>query len=104
MQQHGGYRPGAGRPKGTKLSHTLKTEKVRNYMIKQIEKEIRPILKAQVESAKGLYYEKKAADGTITVYKKEPDTKTGEYLINQVAGKPKETMEVYEDVTLKIDV
>jgi hypothetical protein len=53
------------------------------------------ILTAMIESAKGMYLQKTVEKDGLTipgkVYHKEPDTAVGQYLINQLMGKPKET-------------
>lgn len=79
----GGKREGAGRKKGYKA---IAAEKAREYLVKRIAAELEPITDMILKSAKA------------------GDTKSLEYLINQLIGKPKETMEIQEDVTLKIDV
>lgn len=40
---------------------------------------------------------------SVRVYQKEPDSATAQYLINQVAGKPKESMNVEGKVNLVMD-
>ena len=96
----GGAGRGQGRKKGHKASHTIKTENARAYLIEQVVKDLEPIVSAQKEAAKGLYYEN--AKGKI--YQREPDLKAGEYLLNQAAGKARETVEVHGDMILKINV
>jgi len=101
----GGKRPGAGRRKGSKASHTLSAEKAREYLISEVIKDLEPIVTAQKEAARGMWVEETDIHGNrIRVYKLKPDLKTGEYLLNQTVGKPKETMAVTEDVVIKIDV
>lgn len=34
--EHGGTRSGAGRPKGSKVSHTLEAEAFRQYLIQEV--------------------------------------------------------------------
>ena len=83
MAGKGGARPGAGRKKGYKA---IAAEKAREYLVRRIAEELEPITDVILASAKA------------------GDTKSLEYLINQLIGKPKETLEVQEDVVLKIDV
>jgi hypothetical protein len=71
----------------------------REQTIKKIYKHKDKILEAQIAGAVGFYYE--TADGKH-VYQKKPDLGTGEYLLNQLIGKPKESIEV-TSVSLKID-
>ncbi len=80
VKQNGGKRAGAGRKKA---QHTIATEKAREYLVKMIVKNLEPIVNAQIEAAKGISYV--AQKGRI--YTQLPNTKVGEYLLNQVAGK-----------------
>lgn len=92
MGKNGGKRPGAGRKKA---QHTIATEKMREFLVNKIAEEMEPILQAQIDAAKGISFEEVDKDGNrINVYKKLPDTKAGEYLLNQGVGKPKETTEL----------
>lgn len=86
IKKHGGKRDGAGRPKGTKANHTVEAESARAYVIKRITEELEPIVTKHIELAKA------------------GDRQGLEYLINQGIGKPRETMEVTVDATLKLDV
>lgn len=97
----GGKREGAGRKKEQR---TIEKEKAREFMINKIAKDLEPIITAQIDAAKGMWYESTTSEGTIRVYQKLPILGTGEYLLNQATGKPAETMKVEEDITLKIDV
>lgn len=64
-------------------------------MISRIAQEFAPIVTAQIEAAKGIWVEENDSAGNrIRVYKKFPDLKAGEYLINQGAGKPAESLDV----------
>lgn len=87
VKQNGGKRVGAGRKKA---KHTIASEKAREFLITSIVKHLGPIVSAQIDSAKGLFYLGK--EGKI--YTKLPDTRVGEYLLNQVAGKAKENVEL----------
>lgn len=83
---HGGLRAGAGRKVGTKAQHTIEAEQARAYVIKRVVEELDPILDKHIKLAK------------------EGDMRGLEYLINQAIGKPKETMEVAIEATLKVDI
>lgn len=87
LKQNGGKRIGAGRKKA---NHTIASEKAREFLISSIVEHLSPIVSAQIDSAKGLFYLGK--EGKI--YTKLPDTRVGEYLLNQVAGKAKESIEL----------
>lgn len=72
----GGRQPGAGRPKGSKGTHTIKAEQAREYFQKRLESELEPIIDKQIEQAKA------------------GDDKARSDLYNRAYGKPKETVEV----------
>ena len=73
----------------------------REEVIKQINKNKKEILHAQIESAKGLHYE--TQDGK-TVYQKAPNLPTGEYLLNQLIGKPTESLEIKQITKIQVDI
>jgi len=81
IKQNGGKREGAGRKKA---NHTIATEKAREYLITKIKEHLAPIVAAQIDSAKGLSYVGEAGK----IYTQPPNTKVGEYLLNQIAGRP----------------
>lgn len=87
----GGKRTGAGRKRGIA---SIKAEEARKYAVERIVAEIDPILTAQIEAAKGAFYEVDGKDGVKTIYQREPDLKAGMYLANQLIGHPKETAEI----------
>lgn len=99
LKQNGGKREGSGRKKA---KHTLASEKAREYLILQIRRHLAPIVAAQIDSAKGLSYV--GRNGKI--YINIPDTKVGEYLLNQIAGKPSVNTELGNESSfvLKLDV
>jgi hypothetical protein len=51
---HGGERPGAGRPKGSKNAKTLEREEAKRYLSETVRAEIAPLVRAHLEVAKGL--------------------------------------------------
>ena len=81
----GGKRVGAGRKRGLAA---VKTDEIRNYMVAEIAKHTPLLVQTQIDAAVGLMYETK--EGRI--YTKEPDAKAIEYLMNQGAGKPTESI------------
>lgn len=91
MGKLGGWRKGAGRKKAT---HTLEAEKARAYLIERVSEELNPILTAQIEAAKGLYYEEVFKDGTKKIWKKEPDINASKYLLDQTVGRAKENVDI----------
>lgn len=91
----GGKRKGAGKKKGYRAPHTIEAAKAREYLIGRITNELEPITTAQIEAAKGMWIDDLDPNGNrIRVYQKPPDLKAGEYLLNQGAGKPKESLDV----------
>jgi len=94
MGTQGGFRKNAGRPKGSKASHTLESEAVRKSIIKRVKKDTRPVLDALIHSALGLWYEEKMPNGGKRIYKQKPDVQAAKYLFDQVVGRPKEMQEV----------
>jgi hypothetical protein len=53
MSNHGGRRPGAGRPKGSKTAETLAKEAAREVVRKQVIAELEPLIEAQIVAAMG---------------------------------------------------
>jgi len=91
IKQNGGKREGSGRKKA---KHTIASEKAREFLVNSIIENLSPIVSAQIDAAKGLSYSGK--DGKV--YTKLPNTKVGEYLLNQMAGKARENIELGGDV------
>ena len=87
----------------------------RDELISTVRKDYKEILQALMDSAKGIWVEKivepKDAQGIPTgvkfsarVYQKDPNTDVGQYLLNQVVGKPKETQIMEGRVTFVRDI
>lgn len=72
----------------------------RENVVAEINQNRKDILKAQIEAAKGLYYLN--SDGK-TIYTKPPNIPAGEYLLNQLIGKPKESLEI-KSTNLNVDI
>jgi hypothetical protein len=87
----GGKRIGAGRKKGLA---SIKAEEARKYMNERISSELEPIITSQIEMAKGMYYEVIDEEGVKKVYRNLPDPRAATYLLNQLVGKAKETMDM----------
>jgi capsule polysaccharide export protein KpsE/RkpR len=79
MLIHGGKRSGAGRPKGSVANHTIEASEARKFFVQKIIEDSEPIIDTLVEAAK---------NGNV---------KIAQYLIDQVADKPKETEESFEN-------
>mgnify|MGYP001578112702 CR=1 FL=1 len=98
-----------GFTKGNKLGGrntslaTITVQKSREYLMKSIAEDLSPILLAQREAAKGIYFEKKIGKKKVIVYRMAPELKAGEYLLNQLVGKPKETIEMEGGPMVNID-
>lgn len=87
--KNGGARPGAGRKPKTELY---------DKQIRAAEKRVADHLPALVDNllrlAMGVTVEDvDVATGEVMVYKKAPDYKANEYLINRIMGKPTERTE-----------
>lgn len=72
----------------------------RERAIYKVNRKLDKIIDAQIDAATGLYY---ITEDGKHVYTKKPDTGVGEYLLNQVIGKPKENIEV-KSVNLNVDI
>ncbi len=97
-----GYKP-TGRPKAP---HTVKAEKAREWIVKQIAKNLEPIFAAKLDLALGHYYEGTApgTSGKMKIYKTSPDGSALRYLIDQGIGRPKESVELSGSIkTLIVD-
>ena len=79
-----------GRPVGSKLAKTIRAENARKYVTDRITEELEPIVSAQIDAAKGM----RIIDKDGRIYTRAPELKTGEYLINQGAGRPTEQIEL----------
>lgn len=87
----GGRREGSGRKRGLA---SIEAEKARDFLVAKVAKELTPILEAQIEAAKGLYYEEVFKDGTKIIWRKEPDINASKYLLDQTIGRAKESVDV----------
>jgi len=105
MATHGGKRIGAGKPKGYKASHTLTTQETRKKIVEMISERTGELMSAKLALALGHTKAITNQSGDITqVYTVSPDGNAIQYLLNQVIGKPKETIQVVDDFVLKIDI
>ncbi len=90
IKQNGGKREGAGRKKA---NHTIATEKAREFLILEIRKHLAPIVAAQIDSAVGMSYVGEKG----RIYTKLPNARVGEYLLNQIVGKPNMSVELVNE-------
>lgn len=86
----GGFRPGAGKPKGSKDKKTLEKELFRKRFMEKMQDEWDEIIESQVRLAKGVLVQD--AEGE-PVYRKPPDGQTGKNLLEQTMGKPVQPVE-----------
>ena len=89
-----------GRPKGAlnyeKRGAAKKSELVLKTLVNEVNREKKPMIKALIESAKGIWVEMKlpGQKGKVMVYKKEPNILAGKELLTQVLGRPVERQEL----------
>ena len=90
-----------GRPRGSK---SLLAEKMRTELTKTVHKEFKPIIRAQIDLAKGLVEERpvKLEDGSVAprFYRARPLVESAKYLLDQAIGKAKESIEHSGSMTL----
>jgi hypothetical protein len=107
----GGYRPGAGRPKGTKNRSTTDKERLREALRRHVARHFKSLVDAQVAVALGRKYlvrrDKRTGkfvrvtramagsfegtdEDTIEVWEADPSTTAFTDLMNRVLDKPKE--------------
>ena len=85
----GGARIGAGRPRGAVSQATQLAMEIKEIMAIELRKKIKPILEAQLDSAKGIQTEHYDAKTNKLFYKEhEPNTFAFKTILEQVAGKP----------------
>lgn len=88
-----------GRPKGSLSEATRRKQLMRQILEKKVEEEIEPLLAAKFDLAKGHFMyitkvdPKTGKEIVEKVYKRSPDGKSLEYLIDQVIGKPTQPFE-----------
>ena len=123
---HGGARPGAGKPKGHKLPQTLDKLQAREFVRQQVIARLTPLLEAQFAHAEGLKYlvtrERKTgkfirvteamarikldpsneSEEVIEVWEKDPSVQAFTDLLNRALDKPAE-QEQKLDVTIHGD-
>lgn len=71
----------------------------REEVVREIERSKKKIIRAQIDIATGYSYE----TDTGRIYTKVPNGSTGEYLLNQLIGKPKESIDI-KTTNLNIDL
>lgn len=80
-----------GRPKGT---NAVKAELMRKILVDEVKKEFKPIIRGQIDLAKGIVVEKtetlSSGEKVKRYYKEKPDITAASKLVEQAIGKPKE--------------
>lgn len=106
MATQGGKRIGAGKPKGYKASHTLEAQETRKKIVEMISERTEELMSAKFALALGYTKAITNEDGKVTqVYTVSPDGNAIQYLLNQVIGKPKETIQTLnEEFRLMVDI
>lgn len=82
-----------------KNKKTVLAEKAEELLKEMVRKETEPITQAQIDLAKGHFYED-TSGGYKKIYKKSPDKGAAEMLFNRAYGKPKETMDINHDLKI----
>ena len=73
----------------------------RDFVVTAIAAKKRKLIEAQLDVAIGYNY---VDEKGKKIYTKQPNASTGEYLLNQLIGKPKESIEVKEEIRLNVDI
>lgn len=89
---------------GRKVKMSLRSDgnkSHRDYTVNKIALRRQQLVDSQLDIAIGYSYID--AEG-VKIYTKHPNASTGEYLLNQLIGKPKESIEVKEEIRLNVDI
>ena len=81
-------------PSNPKVGH-------RDYTVNKIAQRRQQLIDSQLDIAIGYSYVNE--DGK-KIYTKPPNASTGEYLLNQLIGKPKESIDVKTEIRLNVDI
>jgi hypothetical protein len=117
---HGGNRPGAGRPGGTKNEKTLEKAEARELVRRMITESLKPMIKAQIANASGVQHfflrdpstgqfkriadpdeietalnaENASEGSTYWIFSKDPNVQAFTNLLNRAIDKPAEHIQV----------
>lgn len=83
-------------------------DQVRALLVNKVQENWDELLEAMMNLAKGVYVQDIKLDdngNTIDqkVYRQKPDREVGKYLMDQVIGKPKESMNIEGKINLIVD-
>ena len=96
-------------PLTTKQTLSVVKDEAKLGLVKRVAQDWAEIVEGQVDLAKGIFEEKMITDPDdktqkiLKVFKRAPSSEAGQYLINQVVGKPIETVEERKTVNLIFD-
>jgi len=91
-----------GRPLGTVSDETRIRQELRKKLTKLASDHAHELFDAKLDLAKGHFvYVKDGITGEMRVYKKSPDGKSIEWILEQTIGKAKEFVEHSGDITVK---
>ncbi len=79
-----------GRPKGSENFDTKQRREMKNRWFTRIHNDADAIFDAHLTLAVGCYIEKQTPDGIQKVYKRPPDARSLQWIMEQVWGKPSE--------------
>jgi len=80
------------RKKG-KNKKTIEKDLALEYIRKEVFKELKPLVEAKLDLAKGCWVFRKSATGQERIYQEKPDREAIEDLLNRAIGKVKEEVE-----------
>ena len=92
-----GYKPGPGRPKGSKNPATLEKEHYRALLMEVARERFKPMVESQFDLATGFALIDKTDDTGLRIFDQKPDAAAGKNLMEQVIGKLKEEVDVTSD-------
>lgn len=90
----GGYRPGAGKPKGSKDAKTLEKEAYRAIFMEKMREKFSDVIDAQIELACGIAIIDKKDDTGERIFDRPPSAEAGKFLAEQTMGKAPQRVEM----------
>ncbi len=111
--KRGGKRLGAGRKRGSKSKKTIEQEKALEFLREEIRKHFPELIQNEIELARGIWVEQlveiptkkgKPKKFRARVYRKEPDIKAIENVLDRVVGKPKTSFELESGIPATVNI
>lgn len=94
MAKHGGFRPGAGRRKGTRNKIPADSLEAKAQLNEKIIEQWNPIIETLLDIGLGNYYvDKSVTPDEKKIYKQSPDKSALVELVQFVVGKPKQEVD-----------